>query len=572
MVTIEELGANKNLEEKYASSILLHKDDYEKYLYSPKVEIPNAYNEVLKFYVSKKLIRDILSNPFYFDRLKTAFFKENKQSFYVYEFRDGNLKASLSFTKAQFTYCLENLLNSGELNLDEQKEQIVTEIIRLTSLNQMYKDYESKLFEIEIDKRDFKINTSVFLKALSLDCLEFKNYVWSEASALNMMPQEFTYALKKFLEITRIESLYNLPIEMRRNIVQNLSYDTIDYESINKITESNDNVVNEIDINLLLRDKVTENILDNAPLLKKAILIYYNLCKILTYDPEFYATDRKGPSALKHLDKKRIATITPQNNEIVCYEFIAIYSKLLQELGINCKTISTGSNDYGTGHTFLEFRVGEFLIKADPTSHMLTGDLLQAKIGKSLTSLTCLNQSKITKSLFAGEVSNVLEESKSQVENKALSKKKKSEFDFALSQYRKELKNKKVSVTFATKLDMLLKQISECGFDYFEAIQYALFLKLTIFNDDEIRNNIDCTIIRDAKADDKKLATPILIITVNDKSFLDEANRNIYLYFRPPTTLRVIQKEDIEVLFEEDQFAYIKSSTKIIPGLILGGR
>ena len=61
------------------------------------------------------------------------------------------------------------------------------------------------------------------------------------------------------------------------------------------------------------------------------------MCKLLTYDDEYFAVNQKGPATEKHKDVNYVSNINLTNNRVVCFEFNLIYSKLLDELGINFK-------------------------------------------------------------------------------------------------------------------------------------------------------------------------------------------------------------------------------------------
>ena len=61
------------------------------------------------------------------------------------------------------------------------------------------------------------------------------------------------------------------------------------------------------------------------------------MCKLLTYDEEFYAVNQKGPLTEKHETIDNLAKISRSNNKVVCYEFNAIYAYMLKKIGINYK-------------------------------------------------------------------------------------------------------------------------------------------------------------------------------------------------------------------------------------------
>ena len=58
-----------------------------------------------------------------------------------------------------------------------------------------------------------------------------------------------------------------------------------------------------------------------------------------------------------------VGQISPDNNEVVCFEFNMIYAKMLDEQGLHFKSEYKNAmgEDYGDGHANLEFRDGSLL-------------------------------------------------------------------------------------------------------------------------------------------------------------------------------------------------------------------
>ena len=49
------------------------------------------------------------------------------------------------------------------------------------------------------------------------------------------------------------------------------------------------------------------------------------MCKLLTYDDEYFAVNQKGPATEKHKDVNYVSNINLTNNRVVCFEFNLIY-------------------------------------------------------------------------------------------------------------------------------------------------------------------------------------------------------------------------------------------------------
>ena len=77
----------------------------------------------------------------------------------------------------------------------------------------------------------------------------------------------------------------------------------------------------EIKIDSDLEKVIMDGFPYDASELEMAIYIYIKMCKVLTYDEEYYAVNQMGVATEKHRSTSHIALITPQNNQVVCFEF-----------------------------------------------------------------------------------------------------------------------------------------------------------------------------------------------------------------------------------------------------------
>ncbi len=139
---------------------------------------------------------------------------------------------------------------------------------------------------------------------------------------------------------------------------------------------------NSVRLNKEFHDQIIGSIPDNFDSLEKAYYVYCYLCYHLTYDPEVYYKDVNNCSTV-HNKIERIEEINKDNNKIVCYEFSAIYGKILEELGIRYEIC--GGDEYGNSHLSLNIFTNDFVIDADPLNSQIYSDLAKMKNGLELS-------------------------------------------------------------------------------------------------------------------------------------------------------------------------------------------
>ncbi|MDE5630759.1 MAG: hypothetical protein K2I70_04080, partial [Bacilli bacterium] len=338
----------------------------------------------------------------------------------------------------------------------------------------------------------------------------------------------------------------------------------IDYESINKYEKTNDDYYNgisiseQIDLDASLEQAVLSDMNPTYSLLEKALYIYYKLCEILSYDQEYYAANQKGEEAEKHCDINRINNVTLENNEVVCYEFIAIYSYFLRRLGIKYTVDNAVKDEYGKGHSTISFKVGEFLITADSTRSILSNDMTSAKINAPLMGIHLTNKNLVTRNKFLEAYEKVSSDIRK-------NKKEKKVFSEAVKEYRE--KYAKQHLSKKEKLYLLFKEIGNTNLKGVDVISVHMRIYEGLFKQDE---DVDINFISSTiNAYKDYNYTPLTILSVH-------LSNDEYIYYQidpnNPNLVETISKEEIRELFESRDFAYIGTQNKIIPGINLGSR
>ena len=322
---------------------------------------------------------------------------------------------------------------------------------------------------------------------------------------------------------------------------------------------------------------------ENITNLEKAIYIYIKMCKLLTYDEEYYAVNQRGEVAEKHKSIDYISSITLDNNKVVCFEFNLMYSNLLNKLGINFASSygknafgmenPFGEDSYGEGHSNLEFRVNKFLISVDAVTSILQGDIFQAKLNQPLVGLNCINKNKKTQYEFKEMVTKIYQLIVEQ--EKKLDETQQVEHVQTLDELLKEYSKLTTNIheiSLNERLSILIDKVNSTKMVGIDSMAYILQLRKILFTNDQINNNIKVTIIRNNESfEDEKVATVSAIFTLNAYNIDESEEQNIYYYYNPNCELISITKEELQVKFNDGIFEFVGNDCPKIPGIIENG-
>lgn len=407
--------------------------------------------------------------------------------------------------------------------------------------NELLKQHENSYYNIEIDSKKYKFKIKELLLLLNKD--NFKEII-SKPSINNIKTDYYLYALLRFVNEYNIIENYSLNNKITDNIKEIIKKDLY---AINKLTETSYEIKEKYDININLKKDIVFSLPDDLNKLEKAIYIYIKLCTKLTYDQEYFATNQLGNPHLRHSKLENIKTIDFQNNEVVCYDFVAIYCKFLDMLKLNYTVIPKEDNNsvFGDGHVSILFRYDKYIIKVDSTKSILEGDLTFSKIGKDLNGIYTLNNNIDTKKEFKETVNKIYGEIKKEDNIESL-----------------DHINVKDDASYFYKLNIFFMNLNRTNLKGIDAYAYAIELKNKIFKDS---NNMKLLIISNNKTNNNKQAMPLLIIIANPEG-LDNEYYNTYYTYTDTNRICLIGKEQIQQRINDNTFEYLDNDD-IIPGI-----
>lgn len=468
----------------------------------------------------------------------------------VFEIYFGDTLVINSFSKIELFKVLSYLINEQIFDPSSKEKERFNALKQSVSLENLISERND--FQISVDNISYKVSPQTIIDFISLS--PSKRKVMKMYA--NIPIKHMAYLAVHFIKDTKLLDNYEVSDKIKTSIESLESYQEIDFESTNQYLKNDDPNEQKISINPELKSKILESIPEGLDNLQKAIFIYMKMCEILTYDDEFYAVNQQGVVAFKHEQIDHINEITPSNNRVVCYEFNAIYSVFLKQLGFNYQIISSGyMDDFGGGHAFLTFKSGDYIIKVDSVTGVLNGDIPRVKQKLPLEGIIVLNKNNETKEKFKTELKR-MEDLYYQIG-------KEPTFEETLKAYEQSSPNIMI-IPFAEKLAIFFTKLKNNNYAQVDRLGYIQILKKTLFSQLELDNNISISYIRNNHPTPNLEAESIVIIAIDD----DMSDETKYYIYNARLGLNEIEKEELQERFDNGHYDYINPKSKPnIPGI-----
>lgn len=468
----------------------------------------------------------------------------------VFEIYFGDTLVINSFSKIELFKVLSYLMNEQIFVPSSKEKERFNALKQSVSLENLISERNN--FQIRVDNIPYKISSQTIIDFISLSPSKRK----AMKMYANIPIKHMAYLAVHFIKDTKLLDNYEVSDKIKTSIESLESYQEIDFESTNQYLKNDDPNEQKISINPELKSKILESIPEGLDNLQKAIFIYMKMCEILTYDDEFYAVNQQGVVAFKHEKIDHINEITPSNNRVVCYEFNAIYSVFLKQLGFNYRTISRGyMDDFGGGHAFLTFKSGEYIIKVDSVTGVLNGDIPRVKQKLPLEGIMILNKNKDTKEKFKAELKRM--------EGLYYKIGKEPTFEETLKAYEQSSPNITI-IPFSEKLAIFFTKLKNNNYAQVDRLGYIQILKKTLFSQLELDNNISISYIRNNHPLPDLEAESIVVIAIDD----DTSDETKYYIYNARLGLNEIEKEELQERFDNGHYDYINPKSKPnIPGI-----
>lgn len=520
------------------------------------------------------ILKRILSRDDYFEYVYN-YLTFKSSDFKIGYIMDEKYTEFLCFSRSEIGKGLMILLEDKNSFLNEDEIKRARMLINYISYESFLKKYSGKMFSFKIDGFIYIVSFKSFLYLINLSIEDFESLCKDETiKFIDGIPKKhMIYAFAEFINNESILKDYLVSDDVRLKYEAIKSNQLIDLEAINKHLETKDTLFQKIHIDKSLEDAILSGIPVDFNDLEKAIYIYIKMCRIFTYNEEYFTKYFDEDIKRKHKDLSYVDQINLFNNEAVCFEFNIIYAAFLNRLGIKFKSNYMGYHDevYGEGHVKMEFRWGKFLVRADAVSYMTKSDLTYAKVSQPLIGLVCLNKNKETQEEFEEALNKVYmhilrEEnvnSKTDIIHIPF-------FEETLNEFFK-IFTKLEDIRFEERISIMVRKANNMhlkGVDYFS---YLLQLQKMLFTPLERQENIEiCMLANNLDNEDKK-SELVAIITINFKGF-NNKDLNLYYILNANGILMPLLKEEIEGLLYIKKLEYIDEFLGRIPGVAFASK
>jgi len=561
-----------------ATNCYLDRKTYLKYSNSgDKFSVKNPYDIRRNIFCSKDLFKDVATEGPLKERILDFFNQDEKHQFEFMHIIAGD-KVSIKLDKSTFVKGLEAILKTEPKDSEDYEKfsNLFSTLSPMISEDALVRAYlEPNAFACNIDNVDKYFNPYNFIEVLRMPEDEYKEFISNlDMSIGTASKTEFMYALTQFAKQEHIFERFALPDATIERFAKLQANQEVDLESINKFSSTDDNFQGQFTVSPKLEKEILKDMPEGYSSTEQAIYIYIKMCKTLTYDQEFYAVNQSGIVAKRHEDLDHIKDITPTKNNVVCYEFNAIYSHFLTKLGINYNIesksdfLDDGTQAYGGAHAFLNFRDGKFLVKADSVESIFNGDLSNLKQCSKVTGLKCLNKNEQTVNEFNGLVSGVVEDILQQeIAESTTSTIDSYEYQQALNMYL-GLSNSSLP-PIDKRVSTIIEQLNACKLPPMDTYSYLLQLRQIQFSTDEKNYCFRASILRENPENPlAPIGTRCIIST--SECFIIPENPITYYSFRPGEEVVKTTQEEVLSDLREGRLEYINSKTEI-PGIVHEG-
>ena len=428
--------------------------------------------------ISSKLVYDFITNEGMYKYLLSSLNRDYETAISIQLFNDGLFADNIKFTKAEFVSALKQI-DATELPDVCSLRMVV--VYSLTDETVMVNNYHDQMYTCMIDGKEEQINAIELVKILTSTNKEFRRFC-SGKEEYPYSKEIMAYMLVDFCEKEGIFNKYILDSYIYERFKSLKNYELIDFESIDKNNKSDDelpdgkSLLDDFNINPELMDAIKEDMNPEYNTLEKAIYIYIRLCDLLTYDEEQVASNSNYEKTGTHTSIENIYNITPENNKVVSYEFVLLYSKILRELGIKYASNLSSMGGYVSGKSSLKFKHGEYLVKVDLFSNLIKNDMTMVKIGGTINSIKSVNKNEMSHRKFEELVYDIYSSYKDTC-------KRREEFLDNVRQYKRTYF--KSTVSKKDRLFMLFKLIARKDLNGMDSINYIKESMDRIIGEDE---------------------------------------------------------------------------------------
>ncbi len=536
-------------------NIYLEQDEAKKYLDSQQVHLENGEK------VSINFLYDLYRNESFSYNLVELI--TNNLAFIKVGVSNGDQdELFYHITKSSLGAFLKKALEENKIDLNSGERRFADKLFAATAPEKLFEKTRGVEEVGNVDNEYYSYAIDDYFAFLGQDDEDYEAFFKDSTKDYKAHPKEvFIYMMLRYLKKEKIFDKYLFQQKYVDRYKELMSLQKIDLQALNKITKTDHERLEKVSLSDDLKEHILGDMPDTYDDFEKAMHVYIKMCRTFSYDDEFFVTARLGMK-LTPYEMNKHNHLSLRDNKLVCFEFNLAYAKFLEELAINLEINEKETNQLSGMHANLSFRAGKFLVTADAVNSIFNGDLFGAKVGEPLIGLKCHNRNEETLKEF--------EEKKEKVYQDIRKREGKypdiPNFKDSINSYISTNPDIR-SVDLAEKMAIIYKKLETSEFKGMDALSYLVQLKKVLFTETEQEENFSVAILRDNLSyEQTQLTGASAIITINDKSFFDNPEDNIYYHYVAGKVPTIISKDDLAASFRMRDLEYVNLSYHQVPG------
>ena len=188
---------------------------------------------------------------------------------------------------------------------------------------------------------------------------------------------------------------------------------------------------------------------------------------------------------------------------------------------------------------------------------------MQAKLNQPLRGLVCENTNEQSRNEFSQAMHKVYNYIANREPKISQNEPEKVEtFDEIVAQFNSST-DKLRPVDIREKIEILISKVNSTKMIGIDAYSYLLQLRKILFTEQEQKDNIKISIIRNSSENSAE-ALSVISIRLPDETGKMVVNRYM---FKPGSELIPISKEDLQSNFDNETMGYVEADDPVIPGI-----
>lgn len=510
------------------------------------------------------LLEKLLSEDYYYEFLKKGIMFSHRSFGMPSNPSEDLIKIKKQGNAVEVLNLIKKAYEKGQLKLDDKEKENYEFLMDNVSIDKFIEKYKDQTFSLNVKDKKIDIPCNYFIEFLTSSDKEYESFFEPENTnyrEINKM--DFIYSFIKFINRDFVYKKFIFPDKYMDRLNEISEYKKLDVEYL-YYSNSKPTVYDNLDsitITEELKKEILDGIPDNFDSVRKAVYIYIKLCKILSYADEFFALGQRlnGPAKYRNLDN--VSSITPNDNEVVCYQFCAIYAKFLKTLGFDYEIDGDPLGMILGTHQYLKTLLDKYFISIDSVTSILHGDMIRAKLNEPLVGIKCLNKNEKSQEEFRLIMVEVYSLIVKQEQNK-LQDYATLTFDELLKEYNDVSEQKEEDISFQSKIKILIRKAEDAKFKPVDTMSYMKILTDVLFNTDEKKDNANVSIICDKKnVPEDKEASLSAVFTIKENDMI------LYFLYNNNSGLFLISRDELQEMFKKQELCYIDRKNGKIQGI-----